>query len=333
MQKKLVTLVKYGAILFGVLLLLFFINQLAAFSSLLGTMHPLLTPIAIALGFGALVLFIGLAYSVWHEPAMPRLPETESSPSSGNYIKALGARMPIHPRHPTPSPAERDARWLKENMKLLQTDAYTNIKKVATKNFFIGAFAQNTSYGTSTSMLNNLKMIWSIYQLHHGKPSLKGYISLCRMTYASLPLADFSKEELPLHIKPIIQSSFSNTLSSLLPAGNLLTPFFMNLFLAGATNTYLTCLAGTICTRYSQMLSKEDYREVIEQSRFESAFLLKEIVKECNPILSVTISKAVKNAGIESLDNIPAGGEKGGIAQDLVVHLANSLKGFMRENN
>lgn len=333
MQKKLVTLARSGAILFGVLFLLFFINQLVAFSSLLGLLHPQLGYATIALGILALILFLGLGYSLWHEPAMPPLPETESAPSSGNYLKALVSRMPVHRNHPAQSPTERDTRWLKENMKLLQSDAYTSIKEIATKNFFIGAFAQNTSYGTSTSMLNNLKMIWSIYQLHHSNPTLKGYLSLCRMTYESLPLADFSKEELPLHIKPIIQSSFSNTLSSLLPAGNLLTPFFMNLFLAGATNTYLTCLAGTICTRYSQMLSKEDYREVVEQSRFESAFLLKEIVKECNPVLSVTISKAVKNAGIESLDNIPAGHEKGGIAQDLVVHLANSLKSFMRENN
>ena len=171
-----------------------------------------------------------------------------------------------------------------------------------------------------------------IYTIHNREQHLGEFISLVRSVYESLPLADFRKEELPAHIKPIIQSSFSNTLSSLLPGGNLLTPFFLNLFLAGSTNTYLTCLAGIIATHQCQAMTKKEKKEIIQQSMFEASFMLKEIVKECNPILSVTISKAVKNAGMDSLDTIPQPSSGSGMAQDIVSHLASSLKQIIREN-
>jgi len=161
---------------------------------------------------------------------------------------------------------------------------------------------------------------------------LREFINLVRTVYDCLPLSDFKKEEIPEHIKPIIQSSFSNTLSSLLPGGNLLTPFFLNLFLAGSTNTYLTCLVGIIATRHCQISTEEEKREVMQQSKFEASFMLKEIIRECNPILSVTISKAVKKAGIESLDTIQAPSTGSGMAQDIVSHLASSLKHILKEN-
>jgi hypothetical protein len=60
--------------------------------------------------------------------------------------------------------------------------------------------------------------------------------------------------------------------------------------------------------------------------------MLKEIVRQCNPILSVTISNAVKKAGIESLDTVQSPSSGSTIAQDIVSHLAISLKQIIREN-
>ena len=111
-----------------------------------------------------------------------------------------------------------------------------------------------------------------------------------------------------------------------------MTPFFLNLFLAGATNTYLTCLAGIITSKHCQMLSQEDKQEIIQQSMFEASFMLREIVKECNPILSVTISNAVKKAGIENLDTVSASSTGSSVAQDIVSHLASSIKHIIRES-
>lgn len=234
--------------------------------------------------------------------------------------------------HPDPLKKEKDERWIKSNHKLLETDSVNITKELAIKNFFVGALAQNTSYGTSTSLMNNLKLVWRIYKLHHKKQSGKNLLALYRFTYESLPLSDFNQEELPSHIKPIIQFSFSNTLDTLLPGGNLLTPLFLNFFIAGSTNTYLTCLTGIISTHYCQALSKEDRSEIARRSKFEATFMLQEIVKDCNPILSQTISNAVKKAGMESLDKVQASSSGGNIAQDIVSHVAQSLKNIIREN-
>ena len=79
------------------------------------------------------------------------------------------------------------------------------------------------------------------------------------------------------------------------------------------------------------MLSVEDRQGIVQQSMFEASFMLKEIVKECNPILSVTISNAVKKAGIESLNTVPLPSPGSSVAQDIVSHLANSLKNIIKE--
>ncbi|NEX12633.1 MAG: hypothetical protein C1942_08105 [Prosthecochloris sp.] len=332
MQKKLTSLIRTGGLLALVFLLIVLINQLYGFSSIIGTLHPFAGYAVFAIGMTALLMFGVKTYRVWQPPSMPCLPDTEQSPGFNAYVTAFGNAMPNHPKHPEAQKGAKDLRWVKANLKLLEIDALNQTKAIATKNFFIGAFAQNTSYGTTTSTMNNLKLVWRIYKIHHRHHHIRDYIDLCRFTYESLPLSDFSKEELPSHIKPVIQSSFSNTLASLLPGGNLLTPFFMNLFLAGATNTYLTCLSGIISLRYSQALTAEEKAEIIRQSKFEASFMLKEIVKECNPILSVTVSKAVKNAGVDSLDSVQVNAEKGNLAQDIVSHLAQSIKHIIREN-
>ena len=102
--------------------------------------------------------------------------------------------------------------------------------------------------------------------------------------------------------------------------------------MAGSTNTYLTCLAGIVATHHCQIMTEEDKKDIIHQSMFEASFMLKEIVRECNPILSVTISQAVKKAGLESLDTIPGPSTGSGMAQDIVSHLASSLKHILKEN-
>ena len=313
-------------------LVVFVVNQLSATAILLRSLHPyagtlfLLTTAAIIL----FTLYSGI--KLFSVPKMPALPEHDNSKQMEAYIESLATRLPIHPMHPELSKKEKDQRWIRTNLKFLEVDAINTTREIATKNFFVGAFAQNTSYGTTTSLLNILKAVWIVYSLHNREQHLREFITLVRSVYAYLPLSDFKKEDIPAHIKPIIQSSFSNTLSTLLPAGNLLSPFFLNLFMAGSTNAYLTCLAGIIATRHCQVMTEEDKREIIQQSLFEASFMLKEIVRECNPILSVTISQAVKKASIESLDTIQTPSTGSGMAQDIVSHLASSLKHMLKDN-
>lgn len=332
MKRKLKFLLTTALVFILSLLLMFLFNQLYFFASLVGNLHPLAG--YVVLGAGVL-LFCVLVFSLitlWYPPSGPPIPDNEASPSYDAYIQYLAKRQPTHSMHPEPLKTDKDQRWLISNHKLLETDALNITKEVAIKNFFIGAFAQNTSYGTTTSLTNNLKLVWRIYKLHHRNHHGRDLLDLYRFTYESLPLSDFHKDELPSHIKPIIQSSFSNTLATLLPGGNLLTPFFMNFFVAGSTNTYLTCLTGIISSHYCQSLSAEDKAEIVRQSQFEASFMLKEVVKECNPILSQTISNAVKKAGMESLDSVQASTSGGNIAQDIVSHVAQSLKNIIREN-
>ncbi|NHQ59061.1 hypothetical protein G9409_00410 [Chlorobium sp. BLA1] len=313
------------------LLVVFTVNQLSSAATLLDALYPNTGTLFLLFSCALLATALYSGIRLFSLPIKPDLPDNENSRQMAAYSGYLAKRMPVHSKHPDASKKLKDLRWVRTNLKFLEVDSLNDIKQFATKNFFVGALAQNTSYGTTTTLLNNIKMVWAIYILHNREQHLREFILLVRSVYEYLPLADFKKEEIPAHIKPIIQSAFSNTLSSLLPAGNLLTPFFMNLFLAGATNTYLTCLAGIIATRHCQVITEEDEKEVIQQSMFEASFMLKEIVRECNPLLSVTISKAVKQAGIESLDTVqPSSGS--GIAQDIVSHLASSLKNIIREN-
>ncbi|MEI7694987.1 MAG: hypothetical protein WCI64_04995 [Chlorobium sp.] len=314
------------------LVVVFVANQLVALTRLLNALHPNAGAFFIVFSSAVLLFTLSTAIRLFSLPEKPALPADENSKAMAAYLSSMTGRMPTHPMHPEPSKKNKDQRWLRTNLRLLDTDSLNRTREIATKNFFVGAFAQNTSYGTTTSLLNNLKLVWNIYTLHNREQHLREFIILARSVYEYLPLSDFKKEDIQAHIKPIIQSAFSNTLSSLLPAGNLLAPFFLNLFLAGATNTYLTCLAGIIATRHCQTTTKEDQKEIIQQSTFEASFMLKEIIRECNPILSVTISNAIKKAGIESLDTMqsPTGGS--GMAKDLVSHLASSLKSMLKEN-
>ncbi len=331
-MKRKTILSAYTAILASALLLaVFTFNQVHAAFTVLETLQPHAGQAFLL--FFAITILLAVAASarfLW-APKKTGLPDHENSKEMASYLTYMGGHMRLHPMHPDPKKKDRDLRWVRTNLKLAEVDALNTTKQIATKNFFVGAFAQNTSYGTTTSLLNNIRVLWSIYTIHNREQHLREFISLVRAVYRCLPLSDFRKEEIPAHIQPIIQSAFSNTLSSLLPAGNLLTPFFLNLFLAGATNTYLTCLAGIIATRHCQIMTEEDKKAIIQQSIFEASFMLKEIVRECNPILSVTVSKAVKKAGIESLDTMHSPSAESGLAQGIVSHLASSLKSIILE--
>lgn len=331
MKRKLISWVQLASLFIILLTASVIINQLYSLSQLLGSIHPVAGHSFLALWALFFVTVTASGYRLWAEPRTPPLPQNEGAGSFGNYISFLASSLPGHPFHTDKAKKHRDIRWVKTNLKLIEVDALNATKQVATKNFFVGAFAQNTSYGTTTSLLNNIRLVWRIYAMHRQTFSVKEFLRLLQSVYDCLPLSDFKKDDIPSHIKPIIQCSFSNTLSSLLPGGNLLTPFFMNLFLAGATNTYLTCLAGIISARHCQMLSIEDKKEIVQHSMFEASFMLREIVKECNPILSVTISNAVKKAGMESLDSVPNPSSNSSVAQDLVYHLTHSLKKIMND--
>lgn len=332
-MKKKAILLLYTA-LFAVILLtiVFIVNQLHTATKLLNSLHPYAGIFFLFFSTGVILAALYTAFRFFSVPKTPALPANESSREMEPYTAYLAKRMPVHPLHPDRSKQHKDERWLRTNIKFIEADSFNNTKEIATKNFFVGAFAQNTSYGTTTSLMNNVRVIWNIYTIHHHDQHFREFINLIRSVYSCLPLSDFKKEDLPAHIKPIIQSSFSNTLATLLPGGNLLTPFFLNLFLAGSTNAYLTCLSGVIATHHCQAMTEKDKQEIIQQSMFEASFMLKEIVKECNPILSVTISKAVKSAGMESLDTIQQPASGSGMAQDIVSHLASSLKQIIREN-
>jgi len=332
-MKKKASLFFYTAILAAILLtIVFIVNQLHSAAKILDSFHPYAGMAFLLFSTSVIFAAIYTATRVFSAPKKPLLPEHENSKAMELYTAYLTGKLPVHSMHPDASKLQRDQRWVRTNLKFLEVDSLNITKQIATKNFFVGAFAQNTSYGTTTSLLNNMKVIWNIYTIHNREQNLREFIDLIRSVYRCLPLSDFKKEDIPTHIKPIIQSSFSNTLASLLPGGNLLTPFFLNLFLAGSTNTYLTCLVGIIATHQCQVMTEKDKKEIIQQSMFEASFMLKEIVRECNPILSVTISKAVKNAGMDSLDTIPSPQPGGGMAQDIVSHLASSLKQIIREN-
>lgn len=331
MKKKLVSWSGLAAMFVLLLAMAIAVNQLYSLSLLIGAIHPVAGYSFLAFWALFFTIVTTTGYRLWAAPKIPPLADIEVGKNFDAYISYRAKTMVAHPSHPDAGRLGRDLRWVRTNMKFLEVDALNTTKQIAIKNFFIGAFAQNTSYGTTTSLINNLKLVWSIYAMHHREHSIKEFLILLRSVYACLPLSDFSKDEIPAHIKPIIQCSFSNTLSSLLPAGNLLTPFFLNLFLAGSTNTYLTCLAGIITSRHCQMLSLEDKRGIVQQSMFEASFMLKEIVRECNPILSVTISNAVKKAGMDSLDGVPLPSTGSSVAQDIVSHLANSLKQIIKE--
>jgi len=322
-----------GVLIFSLsLVLIILFNQLYFFASLVGNLMPGAGYSILGIGIAVFCLLVLYGLHVWGFGSVKALPSHEASSSYDAYIRHLAKTRLAHHKHPYLLKKERDERWIKSNHKLLEVDALDITKELAIKNFFVGAFAQNTSYGTTTSLMNNLKLVWRIYKLHHRNHHGRALLDTYRFTYESLPLSDFNKEELPSHIKPIIQSSFSNTLATLLPGGNLLTPFFLNFFLAGSTNTYLTCLTGTISMHYCQSLTEEEKAEIVRQSQFEASFMLKEIVRECNPILSKTISDAVKKAGMESLDTVQTSSSGGNIAQDIVSHVAQSLKNIIREN-
>ncbi len=330
-QKTIIFL--YAALVTLILILVVFtVNQLNAAASLISLLHPFAGTIFLLFSAACILFALYSGFKLFAIPKKATLPEHGNSKEMLAYTEYLISRLPVHPMNQERSTKKKDQKWVRNNLKYIEVDATNTTKQIATKNFFVGAFAQNTSYGTTTSLLNILKTVWKIYAMHTREQQLMEFISLVRSVYGCLPLSDFKKEDIPAHIRPIIQSSFSNTLSTLLPAGNLLSPFFLNLFIAGSTNTYLTCLAGIIATRHCQIMTEEDKKEIIQQSMFEAAFMLKEIVRECNPILSVTISQAVKKAGIESLDTIQPPSTGSGMAQDIVSHLASSLKNMLKDN-
>lgn len=332
MKRRLISWLRLLASFIALLLMAIAINQLYSLSMLLERILPFSGYAFLVLWMIFFIVMTVTGYRLWKAPKISPLADREGGQNFDGYITYLSEALAVHTALPNDSRKRGDLRWVKTNLKLHEVDALNHTKTVATKNFFIGAFAQNTSYGTTTSFMNNLKLVWGIYSSYNRNHSAREFLMLLRSVYNCLPLSDFNKNELPAHIKSIIQCSFSNTLSSMLPGGNLLTPFFLNLFLAGATNTYLTCLAGIITSKHCQMLSKEDKQEIIQQSTFEASFMLREIVKECNPILSVTISNAIKKAGLESLDTVSAPSTGSSVAQDIVSHLASSLKHIMRES-
>jgi Domain of unknown function (DUF697) len=281
MKKTVTTLLLLGS---GLALLSFcvvVVSQTAQVVILARQAHPVLGTVTL---WGLIITYSGLiAVPVVMVLRMPRAltpPSSESGPEFEAHLAALGRRLQVNPRIPTPLAPRPTRRDVEEALRPLDHEANAVIKQMATTVFLTTAVSQSGRLDALLVLMAQSRMVWRVAHLYYQRPSLREMAHLYTNVAATAFVAG-ELDDIELHqmIQPVVAASLG-TVGGAIPGFQVFTTIAVNSLLSGSANAFLTLRVGMIAKAYCGSLVAQPRTRLRRSATAEAARLLSGIVKE-----------------------------------------------------
>jgi hypothetical protein len=295
MNKTLKTLAMLAS---GLVLLSFtvvVINQTAGVVQLAKEVHPVAGTVTL---WGLLFAYAGMiavpVVIILRMPKPLEPPESETGPEYEDHLKRLGQRLATNPRIKLAAIQPVDRPSIEQAIQILDDDANTIVKQMATTVFLTTAVSQSGRLDALLVLAAQSRMVWRIARLYYQRPSLRELTHL----YANVAMTSFVAGELDdLELHQMIQPVVAGTLGAaggVIPGFQVLTTIMVNSLLSGSANAFLTLRVGIIAKDYCGALVAEPRTQVRRAASGEAARLLSGIVKESGARVREAIWREIK---------------------------------------
>jgi Domain of unknown function (DUF697) len=271
------------------------INQTAGVVQLAKEIHPVAGTVTL---WGLLLAYTGMIavplVIVIRMPKPLEPPTTESGPEFENHLKRLGERLAANPRVKLAAIQPVDRQGIEKAIRVLDDDANTIVKQMATTVFLTTAVSQSGRLDALLVLAAQSRMVWRIAHLYYQRPSLRELTHL----YANVAMTSFVAGELDdLELHQMIQPVVAGTLGAaggVIPGFQVLTTIMVNSLLSGSANAFLTLRVGIIAKDFCGSLVAKPRTQVRRAAGSEAARLLSGIVKESGARVRDAIWREVK---------------------------------------
>jgi hypothetical protein len=257
------------------------INQTAGVVQLAREVNPSLgtaTLWCLLLAYGGLIGVPVVMLARMPRPLVP--PEHEIGPEFDDHLKRLGERLAINPRVQLASIRPVDRRSVDNALRLLDDEATTIVKQMASTVFLTTAVSQSGRLDILLVLAAQSRMVWRVAHLYYQRPSIREMFHL----YANVAATSFVAGELDdLELHQMIQPVVAGTLGAaggVIPGFQVMTSIMVNSLLSGSANAFLTLRVGLIAKDYCGSLVAEPRNQVRRAATAEAARLLSGIVKD-----------------------------------------------------
>jgi len=257
------------------------INQTAGVVQLAKEVHPALgraTLWGLLIAYGGLIGIPVVMLVRMPRPLAP--PAGDAGPEFDDHLKRLGERLAVNPRVQRAAIRPIDRQGVEDALCVLDRDADTIVKQMATTVFLTTAVSQSGRLDALLVLAAQSRMVWRVAHLYYQRPSVR---EVCHL-YANVAATSFVAGELDdLELHQMIQPVVAGTVGAVggaIPGFQVLTSIMVNSLLSGSANAFLTLRVGIIAKNYCGSLVAEPRTQVRRAATAEAARLLSGIVKE-----------------------------------------------------
>jgi hypothetical protein len=296
MKKTIKTLTLLASCLVLLSCVVVVVNQTAGVVHLAKDVHPALgtaTLWVLLFAYGGLIGVPVVMVIRMPRPLIP--PESEAGPEFDEHITRLGERLAANPRVQFAASRPIDRRSVEDALRVLDNDANTIVKQMATTVFLTTAVSQSGQLDALLVLAAQSRMVWRIAHLYYQRPSLRELLHL----YANVAATSFvagELDDLELHqmVQPVVAGSLG-AMGGAIPGFQVFTTIMVNSLLSGSANAFLTLRVGIITKDYCGSLVAEPRARVRRAATTEAARLLSGIVKESGSRVRDAIWKEIKH--------------------------------------
>ncbi len=296
MKKSLKTFALLGSSLILLSFTVIVINQTAGVVQLAREVHPALGTATL---WGLLIAYTGMVgvpvVMVMRMPKPLSPPASDTGPEFERHIKLLGERLAANKRIQFDPAHPIDRRQVEDAVRILDDDADTLIKQMATTVFLTTAVSQSGRLDALLVLGAQSRMVWRIAHLYYQRPSVRELAHLyANVSVTSLLASELDDLELHQMIQPVVAGTVG-AVGGAIPGFQVFTTILVNSLLSGSANAFLTLRIGMIAKEYCGSLVAEPRTRVRRAATTEAARLLSGIVKESGTRVREAIWREIKN--------------------------------------
>jgi hypothetical protein len=231
---------------------------------------------SLTLLFSGLLLTPVYLYSRLPRPPMP--PANDDPATMKSFLDALREHLKDNPRLADMELASNEEIPLA--LSRLGNEADAVVKCTASAVFVSTAVMQNGRLDGLLVLVSQLRLVWRIATIYHGRPSPRRMLSLYGNVGASVLIADNLQEIDFAEIATPIVAAIFPSIKGGIPGLQGVSTLLVNSLSNGAANAFLTLRVGLIAKAYCAALSAPTENSVRRSSTVEALSLVAGIVRE-----------------------------------------------------
>ncbi|MDR2788203.1 MAG: YcjF family protein [Candidatus Accumulibacter sp.] len=260
----------------------FFLSLVSTISQLAGFADRLSPGSAAWVFWGLILLFSGLlltpVYLYSRLSALPVPPSGEDPDAVESFLGALREHLRDNPRLSDMELTSNEEVPLA--LSRLGEMADVVVKRTASTVFVSTAVMQNGRLDGLFVLANQLRLVWRIASIYHGRPSPRQMLSLYGNVGANVLIADNLQEIDFAEIATPVVASIFPSIKGGIPGLQGVSTLLVNSLSNGAANAFLTLRVGLITKAYCAALSAPMEGGVRRSSTTEALTLVAGIVRE-----------------------------------------------------